>query len=38
VWDNHEFSWKGWQSQQNFGGVRPAQTRKTAANQAWFEY
>ena len=20
MWDNHEFSWKGWQSQQNFGG------------------
>ena len=38
VWDNHEFSWKGWQSQQNFGGDRPAQTRKAAANQAWFEY
>src|SRR5215475_1858905 len=38
VWDNHEFSWKGWQSQQNFDGVRPAQTRKVAANQAWFEY
>lgn len=38
MWDNHEFSWKGWQSQQNFNGVRPAQTRKTAANQAWFEY
>ncbi len=38
VWDNHEFSWKGWQSQQNFSGVRPAQTRKTAANQVWFEY
>jgi alkaline phosphatase D len=38
MWDNHEFSWKGWQSQQNFGGVRPAQTRKMAANQAWFEY
>jgi alkaline phosphatase D len=38
VWDNHEFSWKGWQSQQNYGGVRPAQTRKVAANQAWFEY
>jgi alkaline phosphatase D len=36
--DNHEFSWKGWQSQQDFGGVRPAQTRKVAANQAWFEY
>ena len=27
MWDNHEFSWKGWQSQQNFGGVRPAQRR-----------
>jgi alkaline phosphatase D len=38
MWDNHEFSWKGWQSQQNFGGVRPAQRRKVAANQAWFEY
>ena len=38
MWDNHEFSWKGWQSQQNFGGVRAAQTRKVAANQAWFEY
>ena len=36
--DNHEFSWKGWQSQQDFGGLRPAQTRKVAANQAWFEY
>jgi alkaline phosphatase D len=39
MWDNHEFSWKGWQSQQNFGnGVLPAQTRKVAASQAWFEY
>lgn len=38
MWDNHEFSWKGWQSQQNFSGVRPAQTRKVAAAQAWFEY
>lgn len=38
VWDNHEFSWKGWQSQQDFAGVRPSQTRKVAANQAWFEY
>lgn len=38
MWDNHEFSWKGWQSQQDFGGVRPAQTRKVAANRAWFEY
>ncbi|HLZ52174.1 MAG TPA: alkaline phosphatase D family protein [Candidatus Acidoferrum sp.] len=39
IWDNHEFSWKGWQTQQNFGsGVIPAQTRKLAACQAWFEY
>jgi alkaline phosphatase D len=39
VWDNHEFSWQGWQSQQVFGGkTRPAQTKKVAANQAWFEY
>jgi len=39
MWDNHEFSWKGWQTQQNFGeGVVPAQTRKVAACQAWFEY
>ncbi len=38
VWDNHEFSWKGWQSQQDIGGVRPAQKIKVAANQAWFEY
>jgi hypothetical protein len=37
--DNHEFSWKGWQTQENFGaGTVPAQTRKVAANQAWFEY
>lgn len=39
IWDNHEFSWLGWQSVQRFGGEnRPAQTRKVAANQAWFEY
>jgi alkaline phosphatase D len=39
VWDNHEFSWQGWQSQQVFGTeTRPAQTKKVAANQAWFEY
>jgi alkaline phosphatase D len=39
VWDNHEFSWAGWQSQQVFGGeTRPGQTRKVAANQAWWEY
>ncbi len=39
MWDNHEFSWKGWQTQESFGeGVVPAQTRKVAACQAWFEY
>jgi alkaline phosphatase D len=39
MWDNHEFSWLGWQSLQRFGGkTRPAQTRKVAANQAFFEY
>jgi alkaline phosphatase D len=39
MWDNHEFSWLGWQSLQKFGGeTRPAQTRKVAANQAFFEY
>jgi alkaline phosphatase D len=39
VWDNHEFSWQGFQSIQVFGGKsRPAQTVKVAANQAWWEY
>jgi alkaline phosphatase D len=39
MWDNHEFSWLGWQGFEKFDGVtRPAQTRKVAANQAWFEY
>jgi alkaline phosphatase D len=39
VWDNHEFSWQGFQSQEVFNGeVRPAQTKKVMANQAWFEY
>lgn len=39
MWDNHEFSWMGWQSLVKLGGkTRPAQTRKVAANQAWFEY
>jgi alkaline phosphatase D len=39
MWDNHEFSWLGWQALQKFKGVtRPAQTRKVAANQAFFEY
>jgi len=39
MWDNHEFSWQGWQGLQKFGQTtRPAQTRKVAANQAFFEY
>lgn len=38
VWDNHEFSWRGWQSQVQFDTGRPAQTLRVAANQAWFEY
>lgn len=39
VWDNHEFSWNGFQSQQVFGNaVRPAQRVKLAASQAWYEY
>jgi alkaline phosphatase D len=39
MWDNHEFSWLGWQSLQKFEGVtRSAQTRKVAANQAFFEF
>lgn len=39
MWDNHEFSWLGWQSFVKLGGqTRPSQTRKVAANQAWFEY
>lgn len=39
IWDNHEFSWQGWQSNIKFGGkVEPAQPLKVAANQAWFEF
>jgi alkaline phosphatase D len=39
MWDNHEFSWLGWQGFQKFNGKnRPAQTKKVAANQAFFEY
>jgi alkaline phosphatase D len=39
MWDNHEYSWQGWQALQVFDGkTRPAQTRKVAANQAFFEY
>lgn len=39
MWDNHEYSWQGWQGLQVFNGkTRPAQTRKVAANQAFFEF
>ncbi|MFT3898543.1 MAG: alkaline phosphatase D family protein [Thermomonas sp.] len=41
IWDNHEISWNGWQSIQEFAGTDgwvPAQTLKVAGNQAWFEY
>ena len=39
VWDNHEFSWRGWQSSVILGkGPEPAQELRVAANQAWFEY
>jgi alkaline phosphatase D len=39
MWDNHEFSWQGWQSivkARKF--EQPGQTVKVAANQAWFEF
>src|ERR1700741_5197107 len=39
IWDNHEFSWMGWQSIVKAGKFeQPGQTVKIAANQAWFEY
>jgi len=39
IWDNHEFSWQGWQSIVKAGKFEvPGQTVKVAANQAWFEY
>lgn len=39
VWDNHEFSWRGWQSSVKYGDeAEPAQTLRVSANQAWFEY
>jgi len=39
IWDNHEFSWQGWQSIVQAGPfVQPGQSVKIAANQAWFEY
>lgn len=39
MWDNHEFSWQGWQSMLKAGPYeQPGQSVKVAANQAWFEY
>jgi alkaline phosphatase D len=39
MWDNHEFSWQGWQSNVKFDGKsEEKQPLKVAANQAWFEY
>lgn len=39
MWDNHEFSWRGFQSMQRFGDETVwAASRKVAANQAWFEF
>jgi alkaline phosphatase D len=39
MWDNHEFSWQGWQSTVKAGKFeQPGQSIKVAANQAWFEY
>jgi len=39
VWDNHEFSWQGYQSEAKiFNEPAPAQTLKVAASQAWYEY
>ncbi|MEO6392847.1 MAG: alkaline phosphatase D family protein [Pyrinomonadaceae bacterium] len=38
IWDNHEFSWMGYQSIQKAGRERPGQSIKVAANQAWWEY
>jgi len=39
IWDNHEFSWQGWQSIVKAGPFeKPGPSIKIAANQAWFEY
>jgi alkaline phosphatase D len=39
MWDNHEFSWRGIQSIVRLGNEKIwGQTRKVAANQAWFEF
>lgn len=39
TWDDHEFTNNGWQSHGTyFGDGQPAQQRKVAANQSWFEF
>ncbi|MGB3809765.1 MAG: alkaline phosphatase D family protein [Parvibaculum sp.] len=39
TWDDHEFTNDCWQAHDTyFGDGSPAQVRKLAANQAWFEY
>ena len=40
VWDNHEFAWRGFQSQSFLFNdpPEPAQQLKVAASQAWYEY
>src|SRR5262245_3820782 len=39
IWDNHEFSWQGWQSVVKAGEFeQPGPSVKVAANQAWFEF
>lgn len=39
TWDDHEFTNDAWQSHDTYSGDgKPAQVRKLAANQAWFEF
>ncbi len=39
TWDDHEFTNDAWQAHETyFGSGSPAQSRKLAANQAWFEF
>ncbi len=40
IWDDHEFTNDAWQAHDTYfeKGGKPAQRRKVAANQAWFEY
>lgn len=42
MWDDHEFTDDSWQTQANYSREHstdePSQSRRIAANQAWFEY